>query len=221
MPSSYPDTPIQQRHRAEMVDRLRHQHQFRDQRVLKALAETPRHLFVPDILRSNAYGDHSLPIDSGQTISQPLMVALQTDLLELTDRDRVLEIGAGSGYQTAILAQVAGQVFALERLPALARSADRLIRDLGYRNATIRCFDGTYGWSEFAPYRGILVAAGAPSIPSTLIDQLEVGGRLVIPVGTERSQRLLRITRSDDGSTTEDFGPCQFVKLVGKFGWES
>jgi len=204
-----------------MVTRLCRRYQFRDERTLRAIASTPRHLFVPEALRANAYGDHPLPIGDGQTISQPYIVALQTELLQLTDRDRVLEIGAGSGYQTAILAQVAGQVFALERLASLARSADRLIRDLGYRNATIRCFDGTYGWSEFAPYRGILVAAGAPSIPSTLIDQLEVGGRLVIPVGTERSQRLLRITRNDDGSTTEDFGPCQFVKLIGKFAWES
>ncbi len=215
------DSPIQQRQRAEMVDRLRRQRQFRDERVLAALAATPRHLFVPEALRSNAYGDHSLPIGGAQTISQPLMVALQTDLLELGHGDRVLEIGAGSGYQTAILAQVAGQVFALERLADLARNADRLIRTLGHHNATIRCFDGTYGWSEFAPYRGILVAAGAPAIPPTLIDQLEIGGHLVIPIGTETSQRLLRVTRTTDGSVSEDFGPCQFVKLVGKFGWES
>lgn len=221
MPSPISDSPIQQRQRSEMVDRLRRQRQFRDDRVLAALAATPRHLFVPEALRSNAYGDHSLPIGGGQTISQPLMVARQTDLLELGHGDRVLEIGAGSGYQTAILAQVAGQVFALERLAELARNADRLIRALGHHNATIRCFDGTYGWSEFAPYRGIIVAAGAPAIPPTLIDQLEIGGHLVIPIGTETSQRLLRVTRTTDGSVCEDFGPCQFVKLVGKFGWES
>ena len=221
MPSSSSDSPVQQRQRAEMVERLRRQHRFRDEGVLGALAATPRHLFVPEVLRANAYGDHSLPIGGGQTISQPLMVALQTDLLELTGKDRVLEIGAGSGYQTAILAQVAGQVFALERLPELARSADRLIRTLGHHNATIRCFDGTYGWSEFAPYQGILVAAGAPAIPPNLIDQLQLGGHLVIPVGSEKSQRLLRVTRTVEGSLTEDFGPCQFVKLVGKFGWES
>ena len=141
-------------------------------------------------------------------------------LFRSTKDDRVLEIGAGSGYQTAILAQVAGQVFALERLPDLARESDRLIRSLGYSNATIRCFDGTWGWSAYAPYRAILVAAGAPAVPQTLIDQLEVGGRLVIPVGDETGQRLLRVTRTGDGSETEDFGACQFVKLVGRFGWE-
>ena len=204
-----------------MIARLRRQHQFRDERVLEAMAVTPRHLFVPEALRANAYGDHALPIEGGQTISQPLIVARQTELLEITRADRVLEIGAGSGYQTAILARVAGQVFALERLPNLALGADRLIRALGLHNATIRCFDGTYGWSAFAPYRAILVAAGAPAVPSPLVDQLEVGGHLVIPVGSETSQRLLRITRTVDGSITEDFGPCQFVRLVGKFGWES
>ncbi|MEY4167037.1 MAG: protein-L-isoaspartate(D-aspartate) O-methyltransferase [Blastocatellia bacterium] len=220
MPDAPVESPVYQRERAEMMARLRRCYQFRDERTQRAMATTPRHLFVPEALRSNAYGDHSLPIDGGQTISQPLTVALQTELLEITGSDRVLEIGAGSGYQTAILAQVAGQVFALERLASLARNADRLIRALGYRNATIRCFDGTYGWSEFAPYRGILVAAAAPEIPHLLLDQLEIGGRLVIPVGGERSQRLLRVTRTGEGTVTEDFGDCQFVKLVGKFGWE-
>jgi protein-L-isoaspartate(D-aspartate) O-methyltransferase len=203
-----------------MVTRLRGQYSF-DERVLAAMALTPRHLFVPEALRTNAYGDHALPIEGGQTISQPYIVARQTELLGVTASDRVLEIGAGSGYQTAILAQVAGQIYALERLPSLARSADRLIRTLGYRNATIRCFDGTYGWSAYAPYRAILVAAGAPTIPQPLIEQLEVGGHLVIPVGTASTQRLLRVTRTASGTVTEDHGPCQFVKLVGKFGWEA
>lgn len=215
------ESPVHQRERADMVTRLRRRYQFRDDRTLRAIAATPRHLFVPEALRANAYGDHPLPIGDGQTISQPYIVALQTELLQLTSSDRVLEIGAGSGYQTAVLAQVAGQVFALERLATLARGADRLIRTLGLHNATIRCFDGTYGWSEFAPYRGILVAAAAPEIPRPLLAQLEVGGRLVIPVGSERTQRLLRVTRTSEGQVTEDFGECQFVKLVGKFGWES
>jgi protein-L-isoaspartate(D-aspartate) O-methyltransferase len=215
------ESPVQLRERAEMVSRLRRQHNFNDEPVLEAMTAIPRHLFVPEALRANAYGDHALPIEGGQTISQPLIVARQTSLLEITRTDRVLEIGAGSGYQTAILTRVAGQVFALERLPNLALSADRLISSLGLHNATIRCFDGTYGWSAFAPYRAILVAAGAPAVPGPLVDQLEVGGHLVIPVGTETSQRLLRITRTAEGSTTEDFGPCQFVKLVGKYGWES
>ncbi|NBO64586.1 MAG: protein-L-isoaspartate(D-aspartate) O-methyltransferase, partial [Acidobacteria bacterium] len=191
------------------------------ERILAAMASTPRHLFVPEVLRANSYGDHSLPIEGGQTISQPFTVALQTHLLQISGGDRVLEIGAGSGYQTAILAQVAGRVFALERLAILARNADRQIRALGYNNATIRCFDGTYGWSEFAPYQGILVAAAAPEIPPLLVSQLEVGGRLVIPVGNEKSQRLLRVTRTAGGEVTEDFGDCLFVKLIGKFGWES
>lgn len=184
------------------------------------MAAVPRHLFVPEALRGNAYGDHALPIDQGQTISQPFIVARETELLELTGRDRVLEIGAGSGYQTAILSQVAGQVYSLERLPELARNAQKVITDLGIRNATIRCFDGTWGWNEFAPFQGILVAAGSPEIPQPLVDQLVAGGRLVIPVGSEKEQRLLRLTRTEEGTKTEDFGACQFVKLIGKFGWE-
>ncbi|MGH6630118.1 MAG: protein-L-isoaspartate(D-aspartate) O-methyltransferase, partial [Burkholderiales bacterium] len=170
-------------------------------------------------LQWNAYGDHALPIESNQTISQPFIVARQTELLEATKQDRVLEIGAGSGYQTAVLAAVAGQVFALERLPELAREAQQRLREAGIYNAAIKCFDGTYGWSEFAPYRGILVAAGAPDIPDPLIEQLAIGGRLVIPVGTLKEQRLLRITRTEDGTTMEDFGACQFVRLIGRHGW--
>jgi protein-L-isoaspartate(D-aspartate) O-methyltransferase len=208
------------RERAEMVARLRSRQGIRDERVLEAMATIPRHLFVPEALEWNAYGDHALPIESNQTISQPYIVARQTELLELTRQDRVLEIGAGSGYQTAVLAAVAGQVFAIERLPELAREAQRRLREAGVFNAAIKCFDGTFGWSEFAPYRGILVAAGAPDVPAPLIQQLAIGGHLVIPVGTEKEQRLLRVTRTDDGVTTEDFGACQFVKLIGRHGWE-
>lgn len=177
------DTQAFARERGAMVDRLRTHYRIRDERVLAAMAAVPRHLFVPEALRGNAYGDHALPIDQGQTISQPFIVARETELLELTGRDRVLEIGAGSGYQTAILSQVAGQVYSLERLPELARNAQKVITDLGIRNATIRCFDGTWGWNEFAPFQGILVAAGSPEIPQPLVDQLVAGGRLVIPVG--------------------------------------
>lgn len=213
------DSPAFARERGEMVARLRKQ-RIRDERVLAALEKIPRHLFVPEALRSHAYGDHALPIDFAQTISQPYIVARETELLEITKQDRVLEIGAGSGYQTAVLAQVAGQVFALERLPELARAAQQRLRDLGIYNATIKCFDGTYGWNEFAPYRGILVAAGAPAVPQSLVNQLSVGGHLVIPVGSEKEQRLLRLTRTEDGTQTEDCGPCQFVKLIGKYGWE-
>jgi len=215
------ESPAFARERAAMVETLRKHHRILDERVLAAIGKIPRQLFVLEAMRGHAYGDHALPIDLGQTISQPFIVARQTELLEITKNDRVLEIGAGSGYQTAVLAQVAGQVFALERLPELARRAQDLLQQLGINNATIKCFDGTFGWSEFAPYRGILVAAGSPEIPKPLVDQLAIGGHLVIPIGTEKEQRLIRITRTEDGVKTEDFGPCQFVKLIGKYGWES
>lgn len=203
-----------------MVKRLRDHYHIKDERVLAAMERIPRHLFVPEALRSHGYADHALPIEFNQTISQPFIVARETELLELTRDDRVLEIGAGSGYQTAVLAAVAGQVFALERIPELARAAQTLLRNLGVFNSTIKCFDGTYGWNEFAPYRGILVAAAAPEVPKPLVDQLAVGGRLVIPIGTETEQRLVRVTRAAKGVVTEDFGPCQFVKLIGRYGWE-
>ncbi|MGE0882995.1 MAG: protein-L-isoaspartate(D-aspartate) O-methyltransferase [Blastocatellales bacterium] len=215
------DSPAFARERTDMVERLRRHYRIRDERVLEAMRKIPRHLFVLDVMRGHAYADNALPIDFGQTISQPFIVARQTELLEVGKKDRVLEIGAGSGYQTAVLAQIAGQVFALERLPELARRAQDLLRQLEINNATIKCFDGTYGWSEFAPYQGILVAAGSPEIPPPLVDQLAIGGHLVIPIGTEKEQRLIRVTRTEDGTKTEDFGACQFVKLIGKYGWEN
>jgi protein-L-isoaspartate(D-aspartate) O-methyltransferase len=204
----------------KMVERLRHHYRIRDERVLAAMATVPRHLFVPEALRAHAYGDHALPIECGQTISQPFIVARQTELLEVTRNDRVLEIGAGSGYQTAILSRVAGQVFAIERLPELARAAATLLRELRISNAVVKCFDGTLGWGQFAPYRGILVAAASPEVPEPLVHQLTLGGRLIIPVGSERDQRLIRVTRTESGTRVEDFGGCQFVKLIGRHGWE-
>ena len=218
-PDSTPG-PDYARPRAAMVERLRRHYQIRDERVLAAMNAVPRHLFVPEALRARAYGDHALPIAGGQTISQPYIVARQTELLEVTQRDRVLEIGAGSGYQTAVLARVAGSVLAIERLPELARAAVALLREVGVSNATIKCFDGTVGWSEFAPYRAILVAAASPEIPQPLVNQLAVGGRLVLPVGSEQEQRLVRVTKTETGARTEDFGGCQFVKLIGRHGWE-
>ena len=214
------DSQHRARARAEMVEWLRDHYHIRDERVLAAMERIPRHLFVPEALQSHAYGDHALPLEFNQTISQPYIVARETELLEVTKDDRVLEIGAGSGYQTAVLATIAGQVFSLERIPELAREAQARLRDLGIYNATVKCFDGTYGWNEFAPYRGILVAAAAPDTPKSLVDQLAIGGRLVIPVGTETDQRLIRITRAPEGTITEDFGACQFVKLIGRYGWE-
>lgn len=204
-----------------MVERLRNRYGIRDERILTAMAKTPRHLFIPAALRSHAYGDHALPIAGGQTISQPYIVARETELLEVGNKDRVLEIGAGSGYQTAILAQIAGTVFAIERLAELARGAQRLLSSLGIGNAIVKCFDGTRGWSEFAPYRGILVAAGAPEVPQPLVDQLHIDGHLVIPIGGEKQQHLTRVTRTEAGTVVEDHGACQFVKLIGKHGWDA
>jgi protein-L-isoaspartate(D-aspartate) O-methyltransferase len=206
--------------RAKMVERLRHHYGIRDERVLHAMLMVPRHLFVAEALRTRAYGDHALPIASGQTISQPYIVARETELLEVTKEDRVLEIGAGSGYQTAVLSYVAGRVFAIERLSELAREAAARLRELKIFNATVKWFDGTVGWNEYAPYRAILVAAASPDIPQPLLDQLAVNGHLVIPVGDEKTQRLIRVTRTAEGSTTEDCGGCQFVKLIGRHGWE-
>jgi protein-L-isoaspartate(D-aspartate) O-methyltransferase len=203
-----------------MVERLRDHYHIGDARVLAAMADVPRHLFVPEALQGRAYGDHALPIDANQTISQPYIVARMTELLECDRSSRVLEIGAGSGYQTAVLARVAGQVYAIERIAELARQAQARIRSLGIYNATVKCFDGTMGWSAHAPYDAALVAAGGPEVPEPLTAQLKVGGRLVIPVGASReSQRLVRVVRAEDGFKTEDHGPCAFVPLIGRYGW--
>lgn len=194
---------------------------IRNRRVLEVMRELPRHLFVEEALRSKAYGDHALPIAGGQTISQPYMVARMTELLEPSSRDRVLEIGAGSGYQTAVLSQLVWQVYAIERIAELARSAQNLLRQLDIYNATIKCFDGTIGWSGFAPYDGILVAAASPDIPEPLVEQLAPNGRLVIPVGSQQSQQLIRLIKAPHGEIIEDHGSCIFVKLIGRYGWES
>ena len=203
-----------------MVERLREHYRIADPRVLDAMNEVPRHLFVPEALQGRAYGDHALPIDANQTISQPYIVARMTELLEVTRDSRVLEIGAGSGYQTAVLARVAGQVYAIERIGELARQAQSRIRALGIYNATVKCFDGTLGWSAHAPYDAVLVAAGGPEVPEPLLAQLKAGGRLVIPVGpTRESQRLVRVVREEDGFRREEHGPCAFVPLIGRYGW--
>jgi protein-L-isoaspartate(D-aspartate) O-methyltransferase len=205
-----------------MVERLREHYRISDTRVLAALMDVPRHLFVPEALQGRAYGDHALPIDANQTISQPYIVALMTQLLAVDKSSRVLEIGAGSGYQTAVLARVAGQVYAIERIADLARQAQARIRSLGIYNATVKCFDGTMGWSAHAPYDGILVAAGGPEVPEPLTAQLKVGGRLVIPIGESReSQRLVRVIRTDDGYQREEHGSCAFVPLIGRHGWNN
>ena len=209
---------LYQSQRARMIDLLRSRG-IRDERVLKAMSEIPRHLFVPEALAAKAYGDHALPIGEMQTISQPYMVARMTELLEVNKDSTVLEIGAGSGYQTAVLSAVAGRVFSIERISELARMAQSNIRKLGCYNATVKWFDGTIGWSDHAPYDGILVAAGGPEIPEPLVQQLAIGGRLVIPVGETEQQSLVRVIRTETGIEREDHGACVFVKLIGRYGW--
>ena len=205
-----------------MVERLRDHYKIQDQKVLQAMRVIPRHAFVPEALQSRAYGDHALPISSSQTISQPYIVARMTELLEVDSSSRVLEIGAGSGYQTAVLSKVAGQVYAIERIGDLARQAHSRIRELGIYNATVKCFDGTLGWASNAPYDAILVAAGGPTVPQPLVSQLKVGGKLVVPVGeTREQQRLIRVIKTETGSKQEDHGACAFVPLIGQHGWSS
>jgi protein-L-isoaspartate(D-aspartate) O-methyltransferase len=204
-----------------MVDRLRDHYGIRDQKVLEAMRSVPRHFFVSEALRGRAYDDNALPINFNQTISQPFIVARMSELLELDKKSRVLEIGAGSGYQTAILSQLASQVYAIERIGELAREAQARIRELGIYNATVKAFDGTLGWNAYAPYDAILVAAGGPKIPDPLIAQLGIGGRLVIPIGeTRESQKLVRVIKTETSQEIEEHGPCQFVPLIGQHGWE-
>jgi protein-L-isoaspartate(D-aspartate) O-methyltransferase len=206
--------------RDRMVARLREHYGIRDPKVLEAMRSVPRHFFVPEALQSRSYGDHALPISANQTISQPFIVARMTELLELDSNSRVLEIGAGSGYQTAVLAYIAAQVYAIERIGDLAREAQARIRQLEIYNATVKCFDGTLGWAANAPYDAILVAAGGPVVPEPLAVQLKVGGRLVVPVGPARdAQRLIRVVKTETGYREEDHGGCAFVPLIGQHGW--
>jgi len=191
----------------------------RDPRLLAAMADIPRHRFVDEALWSQAYDDHPLSIGQGQTISQPYMVALMTEALGLTGREKVLEIGTGSGYQTAILARLADWVYSVERLPELSRRAQAVLEKLGIFNLNLKVGDGTKGWPEHAPYDAIIVTAGAPHLPQPLTEQLAEGGRLVIPVGDRHVQTLLRITRRGDRLVREDLGGCRFVDLVGEHGW--
>lgn len=211
---------LYQSQRARMIDLLRTRG-IRDAQVLKAMSEIPRHLFVPEALASKAYGDHALPIGDMQTISQPYMVARMTELAQVDKDSTVLEIGAGSGYQTAVLSAVAGRVFSIERISDLARSAQKNIRQLGCYNATVKWFDGTIGWSDHAPYDAILVAAGSPEVPEPLVAQLAVGGRLVIPIGDAERQTLVRIIKTERGVVRENHEACVFVKLIGRYGWPS
>ena len=194
---------------------------IKDPGVTAAMKKVPRHLFVEEALQGQAYGDHPLPIGEKQTISQPYMVALMTEALQLKKNERVLEIGTGSGYQAAVLAELVEKVFSIERIRSLAIRARQLFYELGYFNIEIKIFDGTYGWSEESPFDAIMVTAGAPDIPYPLIDQLALGGRLVIPVGDTYAQNLMRVSKTEEGIKKENLGGCRFVKLIGKYGWET
>ena len=189
--------------------------------VLDAMRKVPRHLFMDEALRNGAYDDCPIPIGEGQTISQPYMVALMTELLDLNTKSNVLEIGTGSGYQSAILAELAKQVYTIERIPTLAEKAMRILDQLEYNNIQIRIGDGTLGWSEYAPYDGIIVTAGSPSVPEALIEQLAENGKLVIPVGDRFSQILQIMTKQDNRIETKTSCHCVFVKLIGKNGWSN
>jgi len=192
---------------------------IRDGATVNAFLSVPRHLFVEEALRNQAYSDYPLPIGNEQTISQPYIVALMTENLMLSPDDRVLEIGTGSGYQTAILAKIAREVFSVERIEELAKKADGLLKQLGYNNVRIRVDDGTQGWIEQCPFDAIVVAAASPDIPRPLIDQLKDGGRLVIPVGGRSSQELVQAVKEGDEVVRRNLGSCRFVKLIGEFGW--
>jgi len=211
-----------QKQRLRMVDTQIRARGITSLRLLEAMSKIPRHLFVEEALADQAYNDNPLPIGEMQTISQPYMVALMTDALDLKGREKVLEIGTGSGYQSALLAELADQVFSIERIASLANHARRILDELGYYNVAIRVGDGTYGWKEEAPFDAIIVTAGAPEIPMPLVEQLAVGGRLVVPVGGRHIQELMKITRLSENVNDlkkESLGGCRFVDLVGGYGW--
>ena len=206
--------------RAAMVaEQLRPRH-IRDERVLAALMHVPRHVFVPPTLRERAYADMALPIEANQTISQPFIVALMAEGLGLRGNERVLEIGTGSGYAAAILAQLAAHVTTVERHPTLAATARRVLDELEYTNITVLDGDGSLGWPAAAPYDAISVPAGAPDVPPALLAQLADGGRLLIPVGPPDDQRLLRIVRRGDEWQRTEWGAVRFVPLIGAAGWD-
>jgi protein-L-isoaspartate(D-aspartate) O-methyltransferase len=192
----------------------------KDERVLAAMRKVPRHEFLPEAIRGMAYADNAIPLGEGQTISQPFMVALMSELLELTGAERVLEIGTGSGYQAAVLAELCEKVYTVERIKLLADRARATLDRLGYRSVAIKVYDGTYGWKEMAPFDAIMVTAGSPDVPAPLLDQLKDGGRMVIPVGDRYGQTLLKIVKTPEGAVTQRSIPCVFVPLIGNHGWK-
>jgi len=191
-----------------------------DENVLQAMGKIQRHLFVEEALVGEAYNDHPLPIGNKQTISQPYIVALMTEALELTGKEKVLEIGTGSGYQTAILAELSDMVYTVERIEPLLEKSKTLLKSLGYTNVYFKAYDGTLGWEDFAPYDAIMVTAGAPKVPEPLLKQLADGGRMIIPIGNKYSQDLIKVTRVNDRFVENNLGGCRFVDLIGEHGWK-
>jgi protein-L-isoaspartate(D-aspartate) O-methyltransferase len=210
-----------ERERERMVEEQLAGRGIGDARVLEAMRRVPRHLFVEEALRDRAYGDHPLPIGEQQTISQPYIVALMTSLLALAGPEKVLDVGTGSGYQTAILGRLARRVCSIERLPGLATRARALLEGLGYSNVWIRVGNGALGWPDEAPFDRILVAAGGPGVPPPLFEQLAEGGRMVLPIGDATSQTLTLVEKVGGAMRTTPHGDCMFVKLVGKYAWEA
>jgi protein-L-isoaspartate(D-aspartate) O-methyltransferase len=204
-----------------MIDEQLARRGITDERVISAMRRVSRHLFVEEALRDQAYGDHPLPIGERQTISQPYIVALMTSLLALEGGEKVLEVGTGSGYQTAVLAALARRVCSIERLPGLAARARSLIEGLGITNVWIRVGNGTLGWPDEAPFDRILVAAGGPAVPPPLFQQLAEGGRMVLPIGDATSQTLTLVENVGGMMRTTPHGDCSFVKLVGKYAWDA
>lgn len=207
------------RQRKEMVDRQIRSRGITDEKVLSAILDVPRHLFVSEALMDQAYGDYPLPIGDRQTISQPYIVAEMTQALAPKEEDRVLEIGTGSGYQAAVLSRIVYKVYSVERIRTLYDRARKIFDTLNYHNIITKYSDGTTGWRDEAPFDAIIVTAGAPKIPDALIDQLAVGGRMVIPVGDHFSQDMIRIYKNEEGIHKTKMGGCRFVKLIGKDGW--
>jgi protein-L-isoaspartate(D-aspartate) O-methyltransferase len=208
-----------EKERMRMVDEQIAYRGVKDERVLAAMRKVPRHEFLPEAIRAMSYQDSALPLGEGQTMSQPFMVALMTELLELKGAERVLEIGTGSGYQAAVLAELCEKVYTVERIKMLADRARAALDRLGYRSVAIKVYDGTYGWKEMAPFDAILVTAGAPDIPAPLIEQLKEDGRLVIPVGDKFGQTLHKIVKTPKGPVKTYSVPCVFVPLIGNHGW--
>ncbi|HEX6199005.1 MAG TPA: protein-L-isoaspartate(D-aspartate) O-methyltransferase [Thermoanaerobaculia bacterium] len=219
-----PDADLAERRRARERERMVREHVaargVSDPRVLQALRDVPRHLFVRGHLERKAYGDFALPIEAGQTISQPYVVARMTELLAVEPRHKVLEIGTGSGYQAAVLSRLGRWVWSLERVPELARTAIARLRELGIDNVKVQVFDGSLGWAEAAPFDRILVTAGAPAAPGPLLAQLGPGGRLVIPEGSRDDQRLVLYRKEGDRVVREEGEAVVFVPLLGRHGWE-